>query len=162
LRSLNAHWFAGEGARAAWGHVMVLQHSLEDVEAAFAAGDYGTCVDCCFDTVLGACFVLAVLDGYAGSPGEPDMLARAIAHDGPATELLDRVPVAHGAGRETAESALELVRQARELVDAAVPIRIEGFRTPEGFYPGVRVAAGIEKLRQRLGLPPYAWQHFTT
>ena len=162
MRSLSARWFAGEATQAAWAQALVIQHALEDVEAMFEDGDWPTCVDCSFDAVVGAAFVLAVTDGHDGPPTEPEMLVRALRDGGPVTELLERLPPAPGAKRADAERARELALEAAALVERALPLQIVGFRTPEGFYPGVRVAKDLEKLRSRMGMPGYAWAHWTT
>jgi hypothetical protein len=162
MRSLSAHWVAESATAAAWGEALVIQPAVEDIEAALAAGDWATCVDCAFESVLGACFVLALLDGYQGPPREAELLLRAGADCSPLAGLLEQVACGCGASEEDARRAAAVAREARELVAAALPLRIDAFRTPEGFYPGVRAAADLERLRERVGLGPFAWTHFTT
>jgi hypothetical protein len=162
VRSLDARWFAERATAAAWAEALVIQPAFEDVHAALDAGDWATCVDCCFETVLGACFVLAVLDGYNGAPVEADLLVRCLVDGSPAADLLGRLPHGHEARGEDAREAVAISGEALALVEAALPLRVERFRTPEGFFPGVRAAAGLEKLRTRLGLPGFGWRHFTT
>jgi hypothetical protein len=103
-----------------------------------------------------------VTEGHIGSPAEPDALVRALRDDGEAAALLAKVPRAPGATREDAERARALALEAAALVEQAVPLQIVGFRTPEGFYPGIRVAKDLEKLRTRMGMPGFAWAHWTT
>lgn len=162
MRTLSAYWFAAEGTTAAWTQALVIQHSLDDVDAMFEAGDWAMCVDCAFESVLGACLVLAVADGYTGPPSEPDSLLRALRDGGRVVELLDSLPLAPGATREDAERARTTANDAAALVADVIPLQIVGFRRPEGFYPGVRVAKDLEKLRGRMGMPGFSWAHWTT
>ncbi|WP_157129306.1 hypothetical protein [Nocardia amamiensis] len=159
---MSVHTLAEEGTRAAWAHVMVLQHSIEDVAAAYAAGDWATCVDCCFDTVLSTAYVSAVLAGHLGSPEDAALLVRVARDIEPHASLLERMPTAWGATRADADAARVLADQACRATEAAMPIVMARFRTPTGFYPSVRLAGDLEKLRRRSGLSSYAWEHFAT
>ncbi|MGW4365401.1 hypothetical protein ACWEKT_07120 [Nocardia takedensis] len=162
MRSVSVHALAEEGTRAAWAHVMVLQHSIEDVAAAYAAEDWATCVDCCFDTILNTAYVAAVLAGHVGSPDDAALLVRIARDIAPHGELLDRMPSAWGATRAEADLARSLSERACAATEEAMPIVMQRFRTPTGFYPSVRMAGDLEKLRRRSGLTSYAWEHFAT
>lgn len=162
MRSLSARWFAEEATAGAWAEALVVQPAVEDVEVAATCGDWATCVDCAVEALLAAGFVLAVLDGYQGSPAEVDLLPRLVRDRSPVVGLLDALPPAHAATEEDAATACRLVRTATALVSGAVPFQLPAMRTPEGFFPSVKMAADLEKLRTRLGLPGFRWEHWAT
>ncbi|RDI55574.1 hypothetical protein [Nocardia mexicana] len=162
MRSVSIHALAEEGTRAAWAHVMVLQHSVEDMGSTYAAGDWATCVDSCFDTVLNTAYVSAMLAGHLGSPEDAALLVRIARDIEPHAVLLERMPTAWEATRADADAARILADEACHATEAAMPIVMASFRTPTGFYPSVRMAGDLEKLRRRSGLRSYAWEHFAT
>jgi hypothetical protein len=159
--TLDARWFADQATGAAWSHPLLVQPGLEDAEAAAAAEDWDTCVLACLLTTAKIAFCELVLDGAMPvSPRESDVLLAAAAAGSPITaslvalQQLRQVPCPD---KDTAQAAMDCMAAADARVRDRIPIQVLAMRTPEGFYPTLRVAAELDKLRKAVGLGPFKW-----
>jgi hypothetical protein len=157
----DARWFADQATSASWSHPLLVQPGLEDAEAAAEAADWDTCVLACLLTVEKLVYCELMLDGRpACSPRETDVLLAAAAVSSPATDSLQRIQQLRQVpdpGRATAHAALDCLAAADGYVRGRIPIEVLPMRTPEGFYPSLRVAAELERLRKAVGLGPFQW-----
>jgi hypothetical protein len=163
MRVIDARWFADRATAASWTHALLVQPGLEDVAAAAADRDWETCLLAALLTAEKLVFCDLVLDGSARTPREPDILLAVDGPESPATAALtaihairaDHGAAAHEAG---ADAARAMLAAADEYVRSRVPIDVLPMRTPEGFYPSVRIAAELDRLRTSLGLGPFEWE----
>lgn len=58
-----------------------------------------------------------------------------------------------------AEASVEIerLRNAVAALRERLPMPIPELRTPEGFYPGLRLARELSAVREALGLAPFPW-----
>jgi hypothetical protein len=155
-----ARWAAHEAMDAAWTLAVRIEGAIEDIAGALENGSIATA----FEAAVAALGRLAALEcAVAGWPGVTDE-ARQVANLAVADEIggdalheYAALPRATSATRADAEALLELVRVRASLIEERLPFVLPRSRTPEGFYPSVRVAKELENLRGQLGLPPYRW-----
>jgi|GEM_PF-1902293 len=160
--SVDARWFADRATAASWCHALLIQPGLEDAEAAAQDGDWATCLLSCLLTVEKLVFCERLLVGGVAVPREPELLLAAALGTGPVADGLRRMQALRsGAGprveEETALTALACLAEVDRYVRAKIPIDVLPMRTPEGFYPSLRVAAELERLRKAVGLGPFEW-----
>ncbi|MEU5882405.1 hypothetical protein [Spirillospora sp. NPDC047279] len=162
MTAIDARWFADKGTAASWTHALLVQPGLEDAEVAAEVEDWGTCLLACLLTVERLAFCEMVLDGRAASPREIELLLALDGEPTPATRGLRelhrlRAEAGPHVGRACAEAALTCLATADAHVRSRIPIDVLPMRTPEGFYPSLRVAATLEHLRKAVGLGPFQW-----
>ncbi len=162
MTAWNARWFAEQATSAAWSHPLLVQPGLEDAEAAAEDEDWETCVLACLLTIEKLVYCELMLDGSpVGSPREDDLLLAAAGAQTAATGALCRIQRLRGAPRideSVAKAALDCLATADTYVRGRIPIQILPMRTPEGFYPTLRVAAELERLRKAVGLDSFSWK----
>ncbi|MFI0411343.1 hypothetical protein [Actinomadura sp. 3N508] len=166
MTAIDARWFADKATAASWSHALLVQPGLEDAEAAADAEDWATCLLACLLTAERLAFCELVLDGRAASPREAELLLALGTAPTPVTDGLRelqrlRAEAAADIDRATAEAALACLATADEHVRDRIPIDVLPMRTPEGFYPSLRVAATLEQLRKSVGLGPFQWDWWT-
>lgn len=163
MTAVDARWFADRATAASWCHALLIQPGLEDAEAAAQDGDWETCLLACLLTVEKLVFCERLLDGGMTVPREPELLlAAADDATGPVAVGLHRMwSLRAGAGplvgRDTARAALDCLAEVDLHVRDRIPIDVLPMRTPEGFYPSLRIAAELERLRKAVGLDPFEW-----
>ncbi|MGH3242032.1 MAG: hypothetical protein ACRDNL_16785 [Spirillospora sp.] len=166
MTAIDARWFAEKATAASWSHALLVQPGVEDAEAAAEAEDWATCLLACLLTVERLAFCELVLDGRAASPREAELLLAASSRRTPITEELRnlqrlRAEAPATIDRATAQTALTHLTTADEHIRDRIPIDVLPMRTPEGFYPSLRVAATLERLRKSMGLGPFQWDWWT-
>lgn len=161
MTAIDARWFADRATATSWCHALLIQPGLEDADAAALAGDWATCLLSCLLTVEKLVFCERLLDGGATAPREPELLLAADDAGPVAVGLRSLQALRAGAGpdvaEETARTALTCLADADRHVRDRIPIDVLPMRTPEGFYPSLRVAAELERLRKAVGLGPFEW-----
>lgn len=157
MRSHNPHWVADRAATVAWIATLNVEGCIEDIEAAIAAEDHSTAVECAGITVmlLGYCSLL--LNGHQRLGGDEEVLAALAVHEPAWLETLCGLPPAVAADAAAAERALRTVDGAYRRIRESLPFTVPMARTPQGFYPSLRVAGQVERLRNALGLGPFEW-----
>ena len=163
MTHIDARWFADRVTAASWTHALLVQPGLEDVEAAARDYDWDTCLLAALLTVEKLVFCELILEGVALSPHEAELLLALGAELTPTTAALRQIQALRaGAGpfveSKDAEAAMARVTAADDYVRCRFPIEVLPMRTPEGFYPSLRVAAELERLRQAVGLGPFQWR----
>ncbi|MFD9477511.1 MULTISPECIES: hypothetical protein [Streptomyces] len=160
-RSFDATWFVTRGAAAAWIFINDVQGAQSDAESAVSDGDWGTCVEASLDALRSVLHCELVLDGYRGScvDGEIDLHATYL--DSPTARALRDLPHGHLADETTARQCLAAVTRATGQLEDRLPLHIPVVRTAEGFFPSVRMAGDIERLRTKLGFEPMDWNSWS-
>ncbi|WUI01736.1 hypothetical protein OHR68_07925 [Spirillospora sp. NBC_00431] len=165
MTAIDARWFAEKATAASWSHALLVQPGIEDAEAAAEAEDWATCLLACLLTVERLAFCELVLDGRAASPREAELLLAAGTRQTPVTDELRELQRLRAENTETdratAGAALARLAAADEHIRTRIPIDVLPMRTPEGFYPSLRVAATLERLRKSVGLGPFQWDWWT-
>lgn len=159
MKGHDAYWLANQGTAASWTYGLLVLASVEDVDAAVAAGDWPTAIESAAGALQALAYCQLVLDGYLGPSHEHDILL--VLGRGPAwlvDELAQLPPVT--AGESGARQAAAAVDRARRLVEEQMPVSLPALRTPTGLLPSLKLASQLEKLRTRLGLAPYSWDNW--
>ncbi|MGQ0839473.1 hypothetical protein [Actinokineospora sp.] len=155
--SHDAQWLATRVAPAAWVYIYEVQSCVADLDAAIADEDWMTCVESAAETINAILYCRLVLEGFTGRCTPEELTLYATVTDTPDTRRMRAVPPSITAGRHDALAAAESARQSAGELEADLPIHLPIIRTPQGFFPSVRVAGDIERLRENLGLPPIDW-----
>lgn len=157
MKSYDPGWMAEQAARVAWTCTITLDGYIEDIDAAMAAEDYATAVECAGTSLflIGYCSLL--LNGHQNPDGEEEMLTALTVHEPRWLDDLCALPAAMTADAVDAERARQAVNKAYRGLRGRVPFTVPMVRTPQGFFPSLRVASEVEKLRSALGLEPFKW-----
>jgi hypothetical protein len=166
MSTIDAKWFAEAGTTASWTHALLVQPALEDVEAAAADHDWDTCVLACLFAVEKLAFCDLMLDGRVATPREAELLCTLSPEASPIADALLSIHALRDTsdpdmGEDRARVAMSLVDNANAYVASRIPIDVLAMRTPEGFYPALRIAAELERLRAAVGLSPFEWEWWT-
>jgi hypothetical protein len=131
----------------------------EGEEAAVDDGDWDTCLIASLLAVEKMVFCELVLNGFRIGAGELSIFsaAQSARTIGPFLHeigsLRRRIPSA-----ETAAQGVEVVARASEELLKMIPIDVPPMRTPEGFFPAIRAASSLERLRTALGFGPFEFE----
>lgn len=158
--SRDARWLATHGTAAAWARAMLVEAGLEDIEAAINAGDWSTTIEAASLTLLRIGYCEMVLSGVAGGTSESELVLANALWMPTITERVAGLPGALSATESDATNARQVVREAESGLAERLPFQIKAMRTPTGFFPAVRTAAGLERLRASIGLGGFAWEHW--
>lgn len=157
--SIDARWLADSGTSASWAYSLLVQPAVEDVDAAVEDGDWGVCIVASLLAIERMIFCELLLAGFRVRADEPAVIAAA----SNARQLGPRLHQVTNLRRE--EPTLELAKLATSLVGDAdnilrgmLPIDLPSMRTPEGFFPSVRTASSLERLRETQGLGPFEFE----
>lgn len=157
MKALNAYWVTTDAMDAAVYLAMRIEGSLEDIQGAIDDGDFTSAFECSTIAANAIALISHILSSAPPSSDEVLILATLAYED-------DDVLVAYGeADRATKQTRASAVARLAELHDAAaaarslLPFDVPHMRTPEGFFPTVRVAKEFERLRARLGLSAFGW-----
>ncbi|MFJ8588348.1 hypothetical protein ACIRD2_27375 [Streptomyces sp. NPDC093595] len=153
-------WLLTHGAGMAWQYAMSVQTSLTDIDAALEDGDHPAAVESCAVALRAIIYCEQVGEGYVGAPTELEQQLHIALHDSPAARALRALPPAAGATRREAEAARLIVAEHDERLREALPFTIPVIRTAAGFFPTVRLAASLEKLRAEQGLGRIDWNQW--
>lgn len=153
----DAQWLATRAAPAAWVFIYEVQSSITDIDAAYDDGDWLTCVEAAAETINAVLYCRLVLDGFVGGCSAEALSLHATVGQSRDAERMRALPPSSRATEEDARQAGESARQAARDLEGDLPIQLPVVRTPEGFFPSVRVACDVERLRETLGLPPIDW-----
>ncbi|MGQ0841393.1 hypothetical protein [Actinokineospora sp.] len=153
-------WFLTHGAGMAWQYAMAVQTSLTDIEAAYADGNYAACVESCAVALRAIAYCGQVGAGYLKSPTHIEHHTHLAVDDSPAAEALRALPLPPGATKAEADAAKAVVREHDERLRSAMPLSIPVIRTASGYFPTVRIAGALEKLRTDHGLGPLDWDQW--
>lgn len=156
-RELDAYWVATSGAMACWAYLLYVQPFREDIEAATEARDWPLAIEAASLMLKEVGFALLVLRGYVDIPFEADLNLSLLALDHDLLEDMARIPRSFGADESAARRAIEIATAAEGDLRARLPISVPTLRTPEGFFPTMKVAADLDRLREGLGVPFDLW-----
>lgn len=157
--SIDARWLADSGTSASWAHSLLVQPAVEDVDAAYEDGNWGVCLVASLLAIERMVFCELLLAGFRVDAGEPAVIAAALNADqlGPClrqvADLRREEPTS-----EVAERVTSIVRHADHMLRGMIPIDLPAIRTPEGFFPSVRAASSLERLREAVGLGPFEFE----
>jgi hypothetical protein len=157
MKTHDARWMAVQAAAAAWTLTLQVESAREDIDGAIAAEDYPTAVECASLAMefLGHCSLL--LDGHHRVDGVEELLTALTVEDPQWVHTLCDLPTAANADLAAAETARAVVDRIYRKVLETLPFTVPKARTPQGFYPSLRIASQVEKLRTSLGLEPFEW-----
>lgn len=153
-------WMLTHGAGMAWQYAMAVQTALTDIDAAYADGNYPACVESCAVALRSIAYCEQVGEGHLGRPAHIAHHVHLALSDSPATRALRELPPPAGASAEQADAARTVVLAQDERLRAALPLTIPVIRTASGFFPTVRIAGALEKLRTDHGLGPIDWDQW--
>lgn len=157
---IDAHWYAAEGLAAAVVHGMLIQPARVDITAAMELGDWKRAMASSNECLrwIAACHETLDGRGTAARTGiEMDLVIAATDRSDPIDAM--REIVAHpDVTRQDAERAVQATEEAEARLVERLPLELPVHRTPTGFQPSTDVVSQLEKLRHRLGLPPFDWE----
>lgn len=145
-------WLLTRGAEMTWHYGFAVQSGIADMAAAHAAEDWPTCVAVCTATLEAL-----VECGYRGmgiSDAAPEAERRLrLASDPSAIAAAYRcMPSAAGAGRETAEATLAIVREFDTEFRSRLPWEVPLLRSQKGSRQSIRMSASFTKWRAIRGI----------
>lgn len=145
-------WLLTRGADMAWYYGFAVQSCLTDMESAFAASDWPTCVAAA-DSALQA----IVRCGYRGMGVSASATAiethlRLATDPSPAAAAYRGLPAAIGADRESAAAAMAVVRVCDSRIRAHLPWDVAVLRSPTGTRQSMRQSASLLRWRRIRGL----------
>lgn len=155
----DAHWYAAEGVAAAVAHAMFVQPARADIAAAIEQRDWARALASASESVRWMAVCQEVLDGRASARTglEVDLSIAASGGEGLA-QSLRQIIVSTDATREQALRAQDTAAAAEAALLERLPFELPVRRTPAGYQPGAEMVSQLEKLRHRLGLPPFEWE----
>ncbi|SDH49171.1 hypothetical protein SAMN05192558_10291 [Actinokineospora alba] len=159
-RGVDLTWLLTHGAGMAWQYAMSVQTSMTDIDAAFDDGNYPACVESCAVALRAIAYCAQVGDGYVVPPSDMEHQLHLATDDSATARALRNLPVPAGASRDDAERARAVVREHEAALSAALPVTVPVIRTSSGFFPTVRIAASLEKLRAEHGLGAIDWNQW--
>lgn len=145
-------WVLTHGAAMTWCYAFSVQSWLADVEAAYAAGDWPTCVAASGSALLAMTECEYRGAGLSRAVTPVELCLTAAVSTGPAQVALRDLPPAGSATREQAEAAVEVVRQQDALLREQLPVNVPLLRSPAGSAGSMRLSASILKWRKERGL----------
>jgi len=155
---LDAHWLAADAVAAAVVHGMLVQPTQADVTSALESRDFAGAIaaaNACLRWIAGC---REMLRGGAARAGlEVDLLIAAGPPDA-SIDAMDTLSPRAAATESEARRALALVEDAERALAEELPLLLPVRRTPSGHRPAVELVSQIERLRHRLGLPPFDWE----
>ena len=150
--SYDAYWFAESATAAAWATALLVEAGSDDIAGALVDRDYSTACEAAYLTRLKVRYCQSLLEGHSPvSVDEISLLALA-ASDRDATNEL--IGISSSATDTEDQAAAETVERALERLRASMPFDMPLMRTPEGFFPSVRVAAELLPPSFELGTCP--------
>ncbi|MEQ4305102.1 hypothetical protein ABNF97_27600 [Plantactinospora sp. B6F1] len=160
MTSYDAYWMATSATVATWVYALHVQPFHVDVEAALAATEWPTATEAAGLMLkeIGVCTL--ALHGYRDTPFEAEVHASLLTLEPELVETMSRVPVPIGAGEAEARSAARLAFEAEERLVERLPIYVPMLRSPEGFFPALRLGADLDKLRDTLQMPKTFWRNW--
>lgn len=159
LTPWSAAWVATEAFHAGIYLSLLVEGQIEDVEGAIDAGDYATACESATISLEGIAAMHHVLASAPFVTDEQGVLALLAAADDDVLRTTGSLPAVRHLTRDDADELLDLVRSAAAALHDALPFEVPKMRTPEGFFPTVRVASELSRLREKVGLAPVDW-HF--
>ena len=153
--NVEARHLAGLVTDAAMFFSMIVMASREDVQAAIDDGDAATAIECLDELRMGLRYCESLLRGEIVGV-DYDLLTAFVERP----ELpLPPPPQA------TLDEARALLAEAIELCDSfsdRLPFDFPLVRSPEGFFPAIRIMRELGRLRSDIGLDPYPWELAST
>jgi hypothetical protein len=160
MTTLDAHSVAADATAAAWSLGLLVEAAIEDIEAAIDDSDWETAVECSVHTLLRIGYCAQLLKGYHGSFVEAETVAVLARQEPEVIEVIASFGAIVDAREPDARRCLAAVFDYTEQVKARLPFELPAVRTPEGFFPTVRVVRELEKLRKAIGLEPFDWKNW--
>jgi hypothetical protein len=160
LAGTDLTWLLTHGAGMAWQYAMSVQTSLTDIDAALDAENHPACLESCAVALRSIVYCHQVGGGYVGRPAHLEHHVHLATDGGAAARALRQLPPPPGATRAEAEAGRATVLEHDERLRAALPMTIPVIRTAHGFFPTVRIAGALEKLRTAHGLGPMDWEQW--
>jgi hypothetical protein len=153
-------WLVTHGAGMAWQYALEVQSCLNDIEAAYAAGDHGTCLESCAAALRGMVYCERVGRGYVGRPSNIEHHLFLALENSPAAIELRALPKAGNASNDDCRVAMAVVREQNERLLALLPMTLPSMRSAGGFFRVLGIANALETLRDGLGLQPIDWEQW--
>jgi hypothetical protein len=136
---------------------LVVEGCVEDVDAATAIEEYSTAVEAAAIGLLHLAHCSLILSGLPTMTSEKDILMALAVHRPEALDRIADLPDSYGASRQDAEQVRRMLREELDELRSGMPIQLPLTRRADGFFPSIRVAKEIEKLRAALGMPGLDW-----
>ncbi|WP_030378768.1 MULTISPECIES: hypothetical protein [unclassified Streptomyces] len=160
MRTLDAHWTATSANVAIWVYGLHVQAFHTDVEAALDACQWETAVEAAGLMLKEIAVAELALRGYTDIPFEADVHLALLAQDGPLLADMDSIPPPYGSDETTARQAADVAFEAERRLVGALPFPLPTLRTPEGFFPTLKIGSDLDGLRDALGLPKSFWRNW--
>ena len=155
-------WFATSGTTAAWFYCLQVEGNLDDVHGAANAGDWPTTIEASASALIAIGTCEAILHGQqVRTLDEAVLIAILAMRESVVLEDLAALEPAMTATNRHGQAAVAAVQRHAARVRALIPLDIPSMRTPEGFFPALRLGRQLEGLRDLAGLPPFTWHHWT-
>lgn len=155
MKSWDAHWIAMNGTIATFVYAIQLEAVIEDVDAAVADGDWATTLECVAIGYLWVAQCEAALEGIFTEDEEGPLVVLATLSEH--HETLARMPPRVATGEADCRDEVAKFHACCERLRLRLPFAVPSMRTPSGFFPAVRLAKELERLRSALGVPPLSW-----
>lgn len=145
-------WVLTHGAAMTWCYAFIVQSWLADVEAAYAARDWRTCVAASGSALLAMTECEYRATGLSKAVTPIELCLTAALGSGPAQRALRDLPPAGSATSDQAAAAVEIVRQQDARLRELLPVNVPLLRSPAGSAASMRMSASILKWRKERGL----------
>jgi hypothetical protein len=144
-------WLLTRGADMTWLYGFEVQSSLTDIEAAYAAEDWPTCVASCTLTLrtLADC---TYRGAGISTATESEMQLRLAGDTSVVAQAYRSLPLVADAGKEAAEAAMAAVEKCDAWVQGLLPWTVPLLRSPSGSRQSTRLSASIVKWRKIRGI----------
>lgn len=144
-------WLLTRGADMTWLYGFEVQSCLTDIEAAYAAEDWPTCVASCTLTLrtLADC---TYRGAGISTVTESEMQLRLASDPSAVAEAYRSLPLVADAGKETAEAAMAVVQKCDAWVQGLLPWTVPLLRSQSGSRQSMRLSASIVKWRKLRGI----------
>lgn len=154
---IDVMWLATSGAGAAWAFLNEVQGRRDDVEAAYAESDWGTTGEAVLELFRAIAHCEFVLDGRGGVYSDVELDLSIARGTSPACAALREFPEVTDVDQQTVEELRGAAHVCVEELAKKIPIEVPVFRSSEGFFPTLKIAEQVERLRKHVGLEPMDW-----
>jgi hypothetical protein len=157
VTSYDAYWMATSATVATWVYALHVQPFHVDIDAALSAQEWPTATEAAGLMLkeIGVCSL--ALHGYRDVPFEAEVHASLMLMEPDLLTTMEKVPIPIGAGEDDARRAAALAFDAEERLVERLPVFVPNLRSPDGFFPALKLGADLDKLRYTLQLPESFW-----
>jgi hypothetical protein len=144
-------WLLTRGSDMTWHYGFSVQSYLTDIDAAFAAEDWPTCVASC-TLALGALAECTYRGAGISAVTEPEKQLRLAGDPSVVGQAYRSMPDPADAGKESAEAAMAVVQKCDAWVRDLLPWTVPLLRSKSGSRQSMRLSASIVKWRKLRGI----------